>query len=466
MALKDRRGVVVSTDNRKSLDRYEQALDLLNSYFNDPLAAIDAVLAEDPAFVMGHCFRAGLLTTTTDRAAEPMLRESVEAGEALAVNANDRERRHLAAARAWLDGDFQQAVARYGDIAIEYPRDSLALQLAHLGDFYLGQSSQLRDRIARALCDWDESVPGYGYVLGMHAFGLEEMGDYGRAEERARRALELNARDPWAVHAGAHVMEMQGRLGDGVHWLSSRTNDWAPDNGFAFHNWWHLALYHLDLGQHDRVLELYDTAIRPKPSELPLEMLDATALLWRLHLRGADVDDRWTELAGAWEKRVQDAYYVFNDMHAMMAFVGSGREVPARGLLDVLLRRLDQGGTNATMTRDVGLPVCRAIQAFGRGNYRAAIEELLPVRQIAHRFGGSHAQRDVLSLSLIEAALRAKDARLARALASERTELKPTSPFNWMLTARAREIGGDTTGAGAARIKAEACRAQGDRAAA
>jgi hypothetical protein len=118
------------------------------------------------------------------------------------------------------------------------------------------------------------------------------------------------------------------------------------------------------------------------------------------------------------------------------------------------------------MTRDVGLPVCRALQAFGRGNHRAAIEELMPVRQIAHRFGGSHAQRDVLSLTLIEAALRAKDARLARALASERTELKPTSPFNWGLTARAREIGGDATGAGAARIKAEACRAQGERAAA
>jgi len=466
MALKDSCGVSVSTDNRTSLDRYERARDLLHSYFNDPLATIDETLAEDPGFVMGHCFRAGLLTTTTDKAAEPMLRESVEAGEALAVNANDRERRHLAAARAWLDGDFERAVARYGDIAIEYPRDSLALQLAHLGDFYLGQSSLLRDRIARALCDWDESVPGYGYVLGMHAFGLEEMGDYGRAEERARRALELNSRDPWAVHAGAHVMEMQGRLGDGVHWLTSRTSDWAPDNGFAFHNWWHLALYHLDLGRYDRVLEIYDTAIRPKPSELPLEMLDATALLWRLHLRGVDVGNRWTELANTWEKRVEDAYYVFNDMHAMMAFVASGREATARGLLEVLVRRLDQRGTNAMMTRDVGLPICRAVQAFGRGNYRAAIEELMPVRQIAHRFGGSHAQRDVLSLTLIEAALRAKDTRLGRALASERTELKPTSPFNWALTARAREIGGDATGAGAARIKAETCRAQGERAAA
>ena len=466
MALTDCRGVAVSTDNRKSLDRYERAVELLHSYFNDPLATIDQALAEDPAFVMGHCFRAGLLTTTTDKAAEPMLRESVEAGEALALRANDRERRHLAAARAWLDGDFEQAVTRYGDIAIEYPRDSLALQLAHLGDFYLGQSSQLRDRIARALCDWDDSVPGYGYVLGMHAFGLEEMGDYGRGEERARRALELNPRDPWAVHAGAHVMEMQGRLGEGVHWLTGRTKDWAPDNGFAFHNWWHLALYHLDLGQHDRVLELYDTAIRPKPSELPLEMLDATALLWRLHLRGVAVGKRWAELADTWEKRVDDGYYVFNDMHAMMAFVAGGRETSARHLLDVLVRRLDEGGTNAAMTRDVGLPVCRAVQAFGRGQYRAAIEELMPVRQIAHRFGGSHAQRDVLSLTLIESALRAKDAKLARALASERTELKPASPFNWALTARAREIGGDAAGAGAARSEAEARRAQGERAAA
>src|SRR5215813_5244513 len=322
MALKDSRGVAVSTDNRRSLDRYEQALDLLNSYFNDPLAAIDQALAEDPAFVMGHCFRAGLLTTTTDKAVEPMLRKSVEAGEALALKAN----------------------ARYGDIAIEYPRDSLALQLAHLGDFYLGRSSQLRDRIARVLCDWDDSVPRYGYVLGMHAFGLEEMGDYVRGEERARQALALNPRDPWAVHAGAHVMEMQGRLADGVHWLTSRTNDWAPDNGFAFHNWWHLALYHLDLDQHARVLELYDTAIRPKPSDLPLEMLDATALLWRLHLRGVDVGERWSELADGWEKRVEDGYYVFNDMHAMMAFVAGGREASARGLMEVLVHQLERGG--------------------------------------------------------------------------------------------------------------------------
>jgi hypothetical protein len=117
------------------------------------------------------------------------------------------------------------------------------------------------------------------------------------------------------------------------------------------------------------------------------------------------------------------------------------------------------------MTRDVGLPVCRAIHAFGRGDYRMVTDELMPVRPIASRFGGSHAQRDVLSLTLTEAAMRGNDARLARALASERTEWKPASPVSWNLTARARELAGDADGAGAARIKATAAQKKGRRAA-
>ncbi len=80
----------------------------------------------------------------------------------------------------------------------------------------------------------------------MYAFGLEECNQYGEAEETARPALELDAKDGWAVHAGVHVMEMQGRIDEGIHWLVDRERDWAPDNGFAFHNYWHLALLYLD----------------------------------------------------------------------------------------------------------------------------------------------------------------------------------------------------------------------------
>jgi tetratricopeptide (TPR) repeat protein len=454
MTLHDCRDVPVSTGNARSLAGYEEAVELMHSYFGDPVGRIDAALAEDPGFVMGHALRAGIMVSAADKGVEPMLKQSVEAAEALWSRANERERGHVAAARLWLDGDFEGATRRYAAILADYPRDSLALQLAHLGAFYLGHSASLRDFVARVLPYWDESVPGFNYVLGMRAFGLEEMGDYKRAEATGRRAVELNPRDPWAIHAVAHVMEMEGRPADGIAWLTEREKDWAPDNGFAFHNWWHLALFHLDLGQADRVRALYDQRIRRQGSTTALEMVDAAALLWRLDLRGIDVEARWKELADCFEPMAGDAYYAFTDAHAMMAFTADRRDKSAATLLAALERRAAEGGTNGMMTRDVGLPFARAIQAFGRGQFGEAIELLLAVRPIAHRFGGSHAQRDIVALTLLEAAIRGRQYRLARALVAERIDLKPHSAFNWAAAARAMELLGDRRDAEQARTRA------------
>ena len=448
MTLTDRHGMPVSTPQHDAIDACDDAIDLFHGYYGNPIEALDRALALHAGAVMPRVAKAGILFTTSEKALEPLAAAEIDAAVKHAATANARERGHIAACRAWLDGDWRRAVRTWGDLLLDYPRDTLALQLAHLGDFYLGRSQMLRDRVARVLPYWRESAPGFGYVLGMHAFGLEECGDYARAEQTGRHALELNARDPWAVHAVAHVMEMQGRLPEGIEWLESRAEDWSPDNGFAFHNWWHLALYYLDLGEIGKVLELYDTRIRPGRSQVILEMIDATAMLWRLHLRGVDVGDRWNDVADAWEPLAADAHYAFNDTHAMMAFVASGRDAAARTLLAALRARADrEGGTNAQMTREVGLPACVALGAFGRGDWDVVIEMLRPVRLVAQRFGGSHAQRDILSLTLIEAALRGGQAKLARALAAERTQVKPTSPFNWRLTARAQSLLGEHDGA-------------------
>lgn len=436
----DARGLGMTHASAAARDAYEHALTQFHSYFGNPLATIDGALAEAPDFFMGHALRAGMLLTSTEKAALPLAATSVACMETLAPQATDRERRHAQAARAWLDGEVDCAVARYGELLLEHPRDALALQLAHLGDFFLGQSVMLRDRVARVLPDWNAAVPGYGYVLGMHAFGLEETALYVQAEETAARALSLNRRDPWAVHAAAHVMEMQGRTVDGIAWLVSRTNDWAPDNAFAFHNWWHLALFHLDRGDTEAVLDLYDTRVRPQPSAVVLEMIDATALLWRLQLRGVPVGGRWGELADAWTPLAGDGHYAFNDAHAMMAFVAAGREHAAAQVLATLRRRALGADTNARMTRTVGLPLAEALQAFGQGRYDRAVEGLLAVQPVAARAGGSHAQRDVLHLTLIEAALRAGRMTLARALAAERVALKPSSPFNQTLAFRTRAL--------------------------
>lgn len=59
---------------------------------------------------------------------------------------------------------------------------------------------------------------------------------------------------------------------------------------------------------------------------------------------------------------------------------------------------------------------------------------LAPVKAVAARAGGSHAQRDLLAQTLITAAERGGQTALARALLNERLMSKPQSALNraWM----------------------------------
>jgi tetratricopeptide (TPR) repeat protein len=431
----DKRGNPVSYGRQQAIDALDHAFDLLHAYQADPLAEVDRILAEHPDFALAHAFRAGALATATDKAFEPELIKSVQAAEALAPKANDRERMHIAAARAWLDGDWERATELWGRASIAYPRDLLALQFAHVGDFFLGSSHMLRDRVARVLPHWGRSVPGHGFVEGMYAFGLEEAGDYAQAEACGREAAALNPQDGWAVHAVAHVMEMQGRAADGAAFLAAGADAWAPNSLFAFHLWWHQALFHLDAGDAATALKLFDEKISAAGFGQALELLDGSALLWRLALLGHDVGGRWKGLAEKWATRIDDAYYAFNDVNAMMAFVGAGDSQAQRRQIETVKRAAAGTGTNALMSREVGVPACEGFVAFGRGDYAQAIERLLPLRAKANRFGGSHAQRDMFSWTLTEAAIRLGNRALADAFVAERLSWKPDSPVNraWAL---------------------------------
>ena len=437
MSLLDACGVPLSTGDRASIDRYEAAIGMLLGRAGDPEAEVAAALAEDPRFVMGHCLRAAVLILSADEANEPGLRECLAAADELAPRANDRERRHIAAARAWLERDFARAIRLYGEVLIDYPRDRIALRVANFGDFFLGQQSMLRDRVAQVLPYWDESVPGYGYVLGMYAFGLEETALYAQAEGTARRALELDRPNPGAVHAIAHVMEMQGRQCEGIAWLKETAAQWAWGKRTATHLWWHLALFHLDLDEASSALDIYDAHIGARPG-MPLSSLaDASALLWRLHLRGLSLGGRWRELADQWASRHLSAYCPFYDLHAMAAFIGAGDAVHVEESLRTLHDRASSNDPGARRVRDISLPIAEAFAAFGKGDYGAAIEGLGKIR-VMGQLSGSHAQQDAIHLTLVEAALRHRNVRLARALAAERVALKPTSAFNRALAARAQ----------------------------
>lgn len=432
MTLTDRRGLSTSSSNAASLDAFETALSQFQCYRGDPVETIDAALAEDPDFVMGHVLRAEMHVCLWERSVLPEIEAGLARLAELDNRANERERAHAAAIRDWARGDWEGYRGRLDRLLAAHPRDALALQVGHLADFYHGDRDNLRNRVARALPAWSRETPGYGFVLGMLSFGQEECGDYGRAEESGRHAIELEPDDCWAQHAIAHVMEMQARQPEGVAFMESRSAHWAQDdNAFCFHNWWHTALFNLDQDRIERVLELYDSRIRPSASEIQLEMLDATALLWRLHLRGIEVGERWEELAATYERSGEAGFYAFNDMHAALCYAATGRSEAAAKLLAAAEQAAAGEGTNAGMTRAVGLPVVRAIEAFGRERYDETIALLMPLRYRAHAFGGSHAQRDILQRTLLEAAQRGDDPALAHALACERTALKPHCPFSW-----------------------------------
>ena len=273
----------------------------------------------------------------------------------------------------------------------------------------------------------------------MYAFGLEESGDYARAEAAGREAIDGEPFDCWAHHAVAHVMEMQGRAQDGIGWMMAREPYWAADdNFFKVHNWWHRALCHLDLGQADEVLRLYDGPIRGGRSAVALDLVDASALLWRLHLTGHDVGDRWEELARCWDQHADGRLYPFNDWHAVMAYLGAGREAEVDRVIAALERSAAGDVDTAAWARTIGLPLIRSFRAFWRGDYRVCAEGLHAARSIANQFGGSHAQRDVIDWTLTEAALRGGLTALAEALAHERLALKPHSPLNRAFLRRAQ----------------------------
>jgi tetratricopeptide (TPR) repeat protein len=435
--MKDRRGVPLSTDSPENLAAYETALRALNTYRGDPVALIDEALAADPGFVMGHVLRAHVHLTLWERSAVAEVSVSLARLRDLDHTSNDRERRHVRALDLWASGDWQGMRDQMDRLGAEYPRDLLALQIGHLTDFYHGDRDNLRGRVQRALPAWSRDDPGYGFVLGMLAFGHEESGAYGLAEETGRSAFEVEPDDCWAQHALAHVMEMQGRQAEGAAFMEAREAHWAQDdNAFAFHNWWHTALYYLDQGDSGRALEIYDRGVRPEPSALQLTMLDAVALLWRMHLRRIDVGGRWQELAAGYESGAEDGFYAFNDMHAMMAYAATGRADRAAKLMAAVEAAAGEDGTNAMMTRLVGLAIVRGVEAFGRERYAEAVDLLMPVRYRASVFGGSHAQRDIVHRTLIEAALRAGEQALAQALINERLALKPNCAFNRQLRER------------------------------
>ena len=462
----DEHGNAVTVAGADALTAYDDAVDHLLHFRPEVTGTLAEALALEPGFAMAQVMQAylGVLGTEPDDVASA--RADLKAFEsAVDVSGLDgRERRHLGAAHALVRGDLHGGGLLLRDLAREYPRDPLALAVGHQVDFFTGDAVALRDRIGGVLTAWSQQDRHYGLILGMYAFGLEEAGLYGRSRDVGMEAVDRDPADVWGIHAVAHTYEMQGGFGAGLRFLDARASNWQRGNFLSVHNWWHYCLYLLEVGDTRRPLEIYDAVLHNAQSAgVAMEMLDAAALLWRLYLEGVDQSERWMVLASAWDAKAAQPHYAFNDMHAVMAYVGAGRIADAERLVRVRERyvaeAIGQRVTNVAMTRDVGLAVVRALIAFGRADYASTVQLLAPIRTTVHRFGGSHAQRDAVHRTLVEASLRCGQHDFARVLVSERLGINPCSPYSWLKKAALAEALGDAATASGARAQVQALRA-------
>lgn len=396
--MRDARGLEVTGAGARALEHYERALEGFLSWTGEPRLEARCARETAPGFVMGHLLEAYLHLCSRDPAASEEARRALERAKALPMNA--RERAHAAAIATTLRGDWGYGAQQLGRILEWHPRDLLALAVAHTFDYYLGNTRGLHVRVEGAQRAFSSADPGYAGVLAMLAFGLEEAGEYARAEDNAFAALALEPRSIRAHHARTHVLEMQGRAAEGIRWMGERAAFWTGHGASSTHVWWHLALHHLELGNARHALAIYDRRIASGDAPALNELIDASALLWRLELHGTDPGARWQVLAERWAPRAEDAFCAFNDLHAMMAFVGAGRRDLAQRLLQAQQRRLPQGGTNAGMLWTVGLPASQSLAAYGEEDYDLAAHLLRPLPEVSHRLGGSRAQHGLLGLTL------------------------------------------------------------------
>ena len=312
----------------------------------------------------------------------------------------------------------------------------LAIKFVSDTYFYQGDREMLRDSIARVLPFWESSNdrPLKSYLYGMHAFGLAETNLVERAEQEARRGLQLNEHDAWATHALTHALEYTGQSSAGVDFLQKTKAHWTRCDVIQPHIEWHWALSELEQGHAENAEEiLFDCFLKKDSPMIMLDFVDVASLIYRLHLAGHSSSKVYSSsrLKNFLDEHLHDHVLLFNDLH--MYFILDDDRTEFLRLLKESYENCDSDNTR--VYREVARFLFEAIDQFREKNYSAVVELLYPIRQRIVRIGGSNAQRDLFTLMLIHSAVYSSDPEhqlLAKQLINERCSLRNQSQSKMM----------------------------------
>ncbi|MEP1199318.1 tetratricopeptide repeat protein [Tateyamaria sp.] len=398
----------VSLDEPALLEEWNALIRAFMAHGTATPTHLGAVLSRAPNFAMGHAAKGLFSLMMGRRELNAVAREAGQAAVAAlsASGGSTRERLWVRALGEWLDGRPSGAIAAMERILVDHPTDTLSAKVSHAIRFILGDGVGMRTSIENVL-DAHKGHDLEGYVLGCHAFTLEETGEYDAAEAAGLKGLGLAGDDAWGLHAVAHVYDMTARPDHGIALIENNCSAWDHCNNFRYHVWWHKALLHLDRGETDIVLAIYDDQVRSEKTDDYRDMANATSLLMRLELEGVHVGARWDELADLAQNRTDDGCLVFADLHYMLALGAAGRSTAQDAMTNRFARDAVRSGEMPARVANPGQAALAGLNAFSEGRYEQAFQSLAAARPGMQTIGGSHAQRDVFERMTIDAGLRA-----------------------------------------------------------
>ena len=345
--------------------------------------------------------------------ARPYIERAV-AGAENASNCSPRERRFVACVAAWVDGDIDKAAVLHAQQAQEFPRDLVSVKLGQYHLFNRGDAPGML-RLAQAALPAAADVP---YLHGMAAFGWEQCNLLEQAEAAARNAIQMcqpiSGKEPWAHHALAHVMLTTGRLHEGQAFMDEMSPTWTGLNSFMVsHNWWHQALFAIELGQHGEALRLYDEEVWGVVKSYSQDQINAVSLLARLELAGVDVGERWQDVANYLVTRLDEHVLPFLDLQYLYGLARAGRPEA-----QVLMRNIEAFARTPPQStgvwQHVAVPACQGLLAHAKGDHVHAAERLRQALPRLAEIGGSHAQRDLFEQIYLDALLQSGQWEAAR----------------------------------------------------
>ncbi|CZT37124.1 tetratricopeptide repeat protein [Rhizobium sp. 9140] len=400
---RDAYGLVTSTNSDEAQRAFETAVFGLAAHRPTAGAAIQSALKADPNHVAGHVLKgfANLILARSELDV-PAAAALGDARAALAIKGGGSgdERILVKALEFAARGAFHQAADLLDHGFEDSPTPFLPFKISQALRFMLGDAAGMLDASTRAVDRLTFESPAAGFVLGCHAFSLEEHGRYGEALTIGQRAVALQPDDSWGLHAVSHVFEMRGDTLEGIDWLERGRKSWSRCNNFSFHMAWHLALLHLERGDHGRVLQIYDDEVRPQQTDDFRDMANAISLLWRMQQSGVHVGDRWSDVADIAYRRRSDTTLIFAALHNLAAMIAVGEQEGAAELVAQIEAKALGTDDQARVAAEIGIPMARILAGLDRSADRRMLERMVTNLP---RIGGSNAQRDFFVLALAKA---------------------------------------------------------------